>query len=449
MPGLPSGGAPLPAPTGRQRPICDDQCVHNSRPVLLTAAASGSVAIVGALFGADQFAAQAGVLALGSLGVLVAARHDDARRVRWSMLAGIAVLAVAVAVPDILTPPVTGPQRLVPAAPGTDTFVQDVVGGEWLTTLAVLLASALFLWAVTTTAGANPEPMGPLSAVADSTAGEPEPVSAVALDSLVADSVGTLPVSEVADPGVADPGVADPGVADPGVTEPLVAAPPTQQRANPAIVAAAAGSLLIVVTLADLGMVAAGQKRGGVAAELIITVGFPLAVALFAVASAVFGAYRVSSGTVTPSEAVAGSGTVAPSEAPVASGMVAGSEAVAESGTVAPTEMVAGSETVAESGMVAGSEAVAGSGTVAGSRMVTASGMTAAGGLLLTVSALAVVYMGVLSAPLPYGYRGNLIFDAAVVRTGWGDLDPLAALRLAGMLAGAGCLVLGQARRRA
>jgi hypothetical protein len=317
--------------------------------------------------------------------------------------------------------------------------VQDVGGGEWLTTLAVLLASALFLWAVTTTAGANPEPIGPLSAVADSTAGEPEPVSAVALDSLVADSVvadsvGTLPVSEVADPGV---------------TEPLVAAPPTQQRANPAIVAAAAGSLLIVVTLADLGMVAAGQKRGGVAAELIITVGFPLAVALFAVASAVFGAYRVSSGTVTPSEAVAGSGTVAPSEAPVASGMVAGSEAVAESGTVAPTEMVAGSETVAESGMVAGSEAVAGSGTVAGSRMVTASGMTAAGGLLLTVSALAVVYMGVLSAPLPYGYRGNLIFDAAVVRTGWGDLDPLAALRLAGMLAGAGCLVLGQARRRA
>ncbi|MEU4162513.1 hypothetical protein [Actinoplanes sp. NPDC026670] len=298
--------------------------MQNSRPVLLTAAASGSVAIVAALFGADQFAAQAGVLALGALGVLVAARHEAVRRVRWSLLAGIAVLAVAVAVPDMLTSPVVGPQLLKPAAGGAGSFVRDAVADEWLTTVAVLLASAAFLWALT--AG---------------TASEPAPAEQ---------------------------------------------APAESRRRDPVVVAAAVGSLLIIVAGADLALAVAAQKRDGAAGGLLVAVGFPLAVAVLAIGSAVFGAYRAT---------VGGDGTNR-------------SEGVKRA-------------------------------DVAGSAV-------AAGGLLLAVAALAVVYLGILSAPLPYGDAGDLIFDAAVIRTGWGDLDLIAALRLTGMLAGAGGIVYGTAR---
>jgi hypothetical protein len=152
-----------------------------------------------------------------------------------------------------------------------------------------------------------------------------------------------------------------------------VRALPARRRVQAAIVTALAGSLLILVAVADLGLVAAGQTQSGAAGELVAAVGFPLVVALFAIVSAVLGAYRLTSRTA------------------------------------------------------------------------------AAGGLLPAVSALGVVYLGVLSAPLPYGYARHLIFDAAVVRTGWGVLDPIAALMLTGMLAGAGAVVLGclpEARRR-
>ncbi|GIF40339.1 hypothetical protein [Actinoplanes xinjiangensis] len=375
--------------------------MHDRRPVLLAAAASGAVAIVAALFGADQFAAQAGLLALGSLGVLVAARQQAVRRVRWSLFAGIAVLAVAVAVPDIFNPSVAGPQRLAPATAGTDTFVRDVVVSEWLTLLAVLLACTAFLWTAAGTTGPAAAKTGRAAAMTWTTAGTsgpaaapietaavipapPEPVTAVG-DSIpaetataVADPMSAEPVAAVADPlsgetatSVVDPLDAEPAAPVGEVSDPAVTA---HRRGDPVIVAAAAGALLIVVTVADLGLVTAGQKRSGAAGQLLIATGFPLAVALFAVTSAVLAAYRMTG------------------------------------------------------------------------RTVAASATVAAGGLLLAVSALAVVYMGVLSAPLPYGYARNLIFDAAMVRTGWGDLDLLAALKVAGMLAGAGCLVHSRTR---
>jgi hypothetical protein len=331
--------------------------VHDRRPVLLTAAASGAVAIVAALFGADQFAAQAGLLALGSLGVLVAARQEAVRRVRWSLFAGIAVLAVAVAVPDIFNPSVAGPQRLAPATAGTDTFVRDVVVSEWLTLLTVLLASTAFLWTAAATTATAAATTGPAAAKTTGPAAAkpapPEPVAAMA---------GSLSAEPAAPVGA----VSDPVATDPAVT--------AHRRGDPVIVAAAAGALLIVVTLADLRLVTAGQKRSGAAGQLLTATGFPLAVALFAVTSAVLAAYRMTG------------------------------------------------------------------------RTIAASATVAAGGLLLAVSALAVVYMGVLSAPLPYGYARNLILDAAMVRTGWGDLDLLAALKMAGMLAGAGCLVHSRTR---
>ncbi|BEL03700.1 hypothetical protein Q0Z83_018910 [Actinoplanes sichuanensis] len=326
--------------------------MQNSRPVLLTAAASGSVAIVGALFGADQLAAQAGLLALGALGVLVAARHEAARRVRWSLLAGIAVLAVAVAIPDILTSPVVGPQVLKPASGDTHSFVRDAVADEWLTILAVLLASAAFLWALTARPVAGPEP---------------------------ADAALTVKAE-----------------AEPVRTEP--------RRGHPAVLAAAVGALLIIVAVADLGLVVAGQKRQGEVGDLLTAVGIPLVVALFAIGTAVLGAYRV-----TRAAAVI-DGT----------GVAGGTHDVDE---VGPAE-----------------EAEAG-----GARNVAATAV-AIGGLLLAIAALAVFYLGVLSAPLRYGDAGNLIFDTATVRTGWGDLDLIAALRLAGMLAGAGGIVYGAAR---
>ena len=281
---------------GRLRFMCEDQCVWNSRLVLLAAVASSLGAVAGSLSGADRFAARAGVLALGALAVYVGmSRQTAARRVWWSLLTGTVVLAVTFAVQDGWAPTGPGSQRLVPVDAGPGTYVEAVVADERLTTLGVLVASAAFLLAVT------------------------------------------------------------------GL--------PAGRRLRSAMLTSVAGSMLIVVTAIDIWLVAEGLARGGSVARavgaLMAGIWLPLSVALFTVVLAVAAAYR------------------------------------------------------------------------------TASPVVAVGGLLLAVSALGVVYLAVLSAPLPYGYERHLIVDAAVVRTRLGDLDPIAALTVAGCLAGAGCIVYG------
>jgi hypothetical protein len=130
--------------------MCEDPCVRVSRLVLWAAVASSLGAVAGSLSGADQFAAQAGVLALSALAVYVGmARRTAARRVWWSLLTGTLVLAVTFAVQDGWAPAGPGSQRLVPVDAGPGTYVEAVVADERLTTLGVLVASAAFLLAVT------------------------------------------------------------------------------------------------------------------------------------------------------------------------------------------------------------------------------------------------------------------------------------------------------------